>query len=129
MNAHGSETQTYIDYGTDPVNLPYSVPATPAVVSGYSDTSVNVMLNNLFQGTTYYYRIRATSIAGVGTSLTGSFQLASLCGLNRIAPPSVPDAQGYVFVTLGPSGIASGWRFVGEQQWRSSGIPAGVLTT
>jgi hypothetical protein len=128
-NACGLTTQVFIDYGTDPVNLLRSAPVTLSAPAGYTDTAVSVSLNNLLQGTTYYYRLRAVNLAGVGTTGTGSFQLATLSGLTQVFPGAPPDAQGYVFVNLVPSGINSGWRFVGEQQWRASGVPVGGLTT
>ena len=128
VNAHGSDTQVFVDYGTDAGNLFYSVPV-PPVATGYDGTAMSVVLGNLPQGTTYFYRLRATSVAGQGASAVGSFQLATLSGLTQVFPAAPPDAQGYVFVTLGPADIATGWRFVGEQQWRASGVPVGGLAT
>ena len=129
INARGSDTQVFFDYGFDPANLIYSVQAAPALATGYTDIAASAVLTNIQQATTYYYRLRGTSLGGVGTSGTGSFQLATLSGVTRVLPDTPPDAQGYVFVTLIPSGIASGWRFKGEQQWRASGVPVGGLTT
>ena len=128
-NAHGSDTQVFVDYGTSASSLLFSVPADPFIATGYADTAVTATLGNLQQGMTYYYRIRGTSVAGTGTSTVGSFQLGTLSGFTQVFPAAPPDAQGYVFVTLSPSGIASGWRFVGEQVWRLSGVPVGGLAT
>jgi alpha-tubulin suppressor-like RCC1 family protein len=128
INAHGSDTQVFIDYGTDPAKLLFTVPMAPAIVTGYSTTAVSVVLGNLAQGTTYYYRLRGTSLGGEGLSETGSFQPAILSGLTQIFPGAPPAAQGVMLVTLSPPGIG-GWRFVGEQQWRASGVPVGGLTT
>ena len=129
VNAKGSDTQVFIDYGTSPTSLLFSVPATPVLASGYSDTPVSGVLANLTPATTYYYQIHAKSVAGDGISVTASFQVAMLSGFTQIFPNAPPDAQGYVIATLQPSGIAAGWRFVGEQQWRASGVPAGGLAT
>ena len=112
MNAHGSDTQVFFDYGTDPNNLLFTAPGTP-VATGYGDTPVSVVLSNLPAGT-YYYRVRGTSLGGVGTSTVGSFNLASISGLNRVTPGAAPDAQGFLFVSLTPANIGAGWRFVGE---------------
>ncbi|MCP5109849.1 MAG: hypothetical protein GY953_03325, partial [bacterium] len=84
--------------------------------------------DNLLQGATYYYRIRGESVAGSGVSRVGSFQLDTLSGLNRVFPSAPPEANGFLFLTLHPPGIG-GWRFVGEQQWRQSGVPVGGLAT
>ena len=129
VNTRGSETQVIVDYGTDVANLLLSVPVTGVIPAGNANTAVSVVLDNLPQGATYYYRFRSTSLGGVGLSTVGTFQLAALSGISRIFPAAPPNAQGYVFVTLFPSSIASGWRFVGEQQWRASGVPAGGLAT
>ena len=129
VNASGSDTQVFVDYGTDAANLLLSVPVSGAVATGFAETPVSVVLDNLPQGTTYYYRIRGTSLGGAGTSAVGSFQLATLSGVTQVFPGSAPEAQGYVYVTLNPASIASGWRFVGEQQWRASGVPVGGLAT
>ena len=119
----------FVDFGIDAYNLPFTAPMTPALLAGHADTLVSTVLDNLPQGITYYYRIRGTSIAGVNSSSTGSFHLAMLSGLASVFPTAPLDAQGYVFVKLDPLDIATGWRFVGEQQWRASGVPAGGLAT
>ncbi len=130
LNAHGSDTQVFFDYGTDGVNFPTSVAATPLLAVGYADTPVSAGINNLMQSTTYYYRIRGTSLGGVGVSAIGSFQLAALSGLTQVFPSAPPAAQGFLFVNLEPSNLpGTGWRFVGEQQWRVPGVPVGGLAT
>ena len=129
VNAHGSDSQVFFDYGTSPGLYTNSVVATPTTVAGYGDTPVSATLTNLTQFTTYYFRVRAISVAGEGTSNDASFQMASLSGLTTTFPNAPPDAQGFVFVNLAPSGLLHGWRFVGEQQWRASGVPVGGLST
>jgi alpha-tubulin suppressor-like RCC1 family protein len=129
VDAHGSDTDVVFDYGPDQGNLVHSIQADPAVTDGYGETSVSATLTNLQQGTTYYFRVRGTSVAGSGTSGTASFQVATLSGITRVFPSAAPDAEGYVFVTLYPPEAGAGWRFVGEQQWRPSGVPVGGLAT
>jgi hypothetical protein len=98
-------------------------------VTGDTDIPVSADLANLSQTATYYYRVRAVNGGGVATGAIESLKLDLLSGLTQVFPGVPPDDQGYVFVTLNPSGIASGWRFVGEQQWRPSNFAAGALTT
>src|SRR5205814_3958114 len=117
------------EYGTDGISFPNSVSAMPSSITGNTDTPVTAALHSLNQGTTYYYRIRATSAGGVGVSNTASFSLNILSGLTQVFPSPPPSAQGFVIVTLTPAGIQSGWRFVGEQLWRASGTAVGGLTT
>src|SRR5262249_45205310 len=64
-----------------------------------------------------------------GVSTASSFTLDILSGLTQVLPGAQPPAQGTVLVTLLPSGILSGWRFVGELAWRTSGVVAGGLET
>src|SRR5205823_4494965 len=125
VNAHGSDTLVAIEYGSDPNNLQMSILGTPAIATGYADTWVGAVLNNLAQGTTYYYRLKGTSAGGIGISNMASFKLDVLSGFDQQFPGTAPDAQGFILVNLSPAGIGVGWRFVGEQQWRPSGVPVG----
>ncbi len=133
VNARGSVTGAVFEYGTDGVSFPSSVATDPASVSGETDVAVSATLTNLSQGTTYHYRIRATSDGGVGLSAEGTFDLGVLSGFQQVAPLVLdprPGAQGFLVVNLSPSNLTgTGWRFVGEQQWRVPGVPAGGLAT
>ncbi|MCX6864846.1 MAG: hypothetical protein NTV46_01265, partial [Verrucomicrobia bacterium] len=127
VRANNTVCQVFFDYGTDGVTFPFSVAATPATVTGDADTMVSADLTNLAQAVTYYYRVRAVGGGGVGMGSMESLALNLLSGLTQVFPGMPPEAQGYVIVTLTPTGIGA-WRFVGEQQWRQSGFPAGALT-
>ncbi|HWA26628.1 MAG TPA: FG-GAP-like repeat-containing protein [Lacunisphaera sp.] len=129
VRAHHTNAQVFFDYGTDGVLFPVSLSASPAIVTGDSVTPVSADLTGLLQGVTYYFRIRAVSSGGTSTGSTVPFAMDILSGLTRTLPGAPSAAEGFVVVTLVPSGIASGWRFVGEQQWRPSGVPVGGLTT
>lgn len=134
LNAQGSATQIVFEYGTDGISFPNSVAAVPPVADGEEDNPVSAELTNLAQGATYYYRVKGTSAGGVGTSSPASFQMATLSGLSRVAPAAAPEAEGFLLVNLSPiafpnTTLPPGWRFVGEQLWRSSGIPVGGLST
>jgi alpha-tubulin suppressor-like RCC1 family protein len=129
VNPKGTSAQVFFDYGTDGVTFPSSVNATQGTVTGSADTNVTADLSNLLQGVTYSYRVRAVSSGGTTTGSTGTFQIAILSGLLQQFPPSAPAAQGALSVTLTPAGITSGWRFVGETLWRTSGTTVVGLTT
>jgi len=60
-------------YGTDGVTFPNQVSATPGTITGDTDTLVSATLNNLVDGTNYYFRICATSAAGTTYSAVSSF--------------------------------------------------------
>ena len=131
VRARNSDAQVFFDYGTDGVNFPNSVGATPGLVTGDAVTAVSADLTNLAQGVTYHVRVRAVSAGGTGFSGTGTLQVAVLSGFLQQAPVAVglEERSGFLFVNLIPSGIGAGWRFVGEQSWRASGVPVGSLTT
>jgi uncharacterized repeat protein (TIGR03803 family) len=129
VNAQDSDSSVVFEYGTDGVNFPNSVAATPTSVTGSGSTPVSAPLTTLSQGTTYHYRIKATSAGGVGTSASASFSMNVLSGFAQVFPSSPQAAEGFLSVTLAPSGLLTGWRFIGEQQWRASGVPVGGLTT
>ncbi|MES2661051.1 MAG: choice-of-anchor tandem repeat GloVer-containing protein [Verrucomicrobiota bacterium] len=129
VDAQGSDSGVVFEYGIDGVSFPNSMTATPGLVAGETSTPVSAVLTTLSQGVTYHYRIRATSAGGIGISPSASFSMNVLSGFTQVFPAAPPEAQGFLFVNLAPSGILHGWRFVGERQWRSSGIPVGGLTT
>jgi hypothetical protein len=129
VNAHGSDTDLVFDYGIDAANLTHSIQAMPALASGYGDTPVSAPLSNIQQGMTYYYRVRGSCVAGSGESAAASFPVALLSGSLQVFPSPPPDSQGFVFVTLLQVRAGGAWRFVGEQQWRVSGVPVGGLAT
>lgn len=129
VNARGSDSHVEFEYGTDGVNFPDRLDATPALVVGGGDTAVTAILNNLRQGTKYYYRIKAASAGGDDASDIENFTLDLLSGLDQMLPLVRQQALGSLRVDLAPSGIDSGWRIVGEKQWRTPGEALGGLAT
>jgi uncharacterized repeat protein (TIGR03803 family) len=136
VNAQGSPTHIVVQYGTDPngIDFPLSTETTPSTASGDTDTPVTAVLNNLSQGTTYYYQIVASSAGGSGTSAVDSFTLALLADTNYAFPNSPPPADGSVQVNLSPlplpgTTLLPGWRFVGEENWLPSGTTVSDLVS
>lgn len=134
VNANGASTAVTFEYGTDNVSFPYTLGGTPSPVTGATATNVSATISNsagtpLVQGTTYYYRVRGTSLGGTTVSSTLPFSLDVLSGFARQFPNPPAPAQGFVLVNLTPSGLNSGWRFAGEQLWRPAGVPAFGLVT
>ncbi len=129
VNAQNALTQVYFDLGTDGVTFPASITAIPSTVTGLSTTTVSADLTNLRQSTTYYYRVRAESSGGTTIGTVKTFDMATLSGLSQVFPSSPEASDGFLIVNLTPTGILHGWRFVGEQQWRPSGVPVAGLTT
>jgi hypothetical protein len=128
VNANGSLTSIMFEYGTDGTSFPNSVAATPPTVSGETNLEVSATLNNLVQGTTYYYRVLATSAGGTELSTARTFDLAVLSGFAQVFPGAAPAASGFVLVNVVPPVSGAGWRFVGENQWRAPSLPVAGLT-
>jgi len=129
VDPEGSDTNVVFEYGTDGIDFPNSVAAAQGLQSGNGGRAVTAVLANLSQGVTYHYRIRANSDGGLGVSSSASFSMNVLSGFTRLAPGAPPESQGFLFVNLAPAGLAHGWRFLGEQQWRASGVPVGGLAS
>ncbi|MBL9133630.1 MAG: hypothetical protein JNG86_20640 [Verrucomicrobiaceae bacterium] len=129
VRANNASTSVFFDYGMDGLNFPHSLAATPASVSGDADIGVSADLTDLSQFAPYYYRLRAVSSVGTTVGLTHTFQVQLLSDLSQQYPSAPPSSEGFWMVNLAPADILHGWRFVGEQQWRPSGLPVAGLTT
>jgi uncharacterized delta-60 repeat protein len=117
---NGSASVTF-EWGTDGVSFPNSLAGTPSVVTGDTVTAVSADVSNLQQFTNYYFRVKATSAGGTTTGSVLTFQPAIISGLTQQFPVAPSASNGSLTVTLTPTGLLSGWRFVGERRWRSSG--------
>ena len=124
VNAQNGSAVVTIEWGTDGVSFPNSLTATPSPVTGSTLTDVSVDLANLAQFTTYHYRVKAVSAGGATTGGVLTFQPAIISGLTQQFPNAPPASNGSLTVTLAPTGLLSGWRFVGEHRWRASGDTA-----
>ncbi len=130
VRARDTAADVWFEYGTDGVTFANSVRAMQPTVTGDLETPVNVDLPNLNGVVTYYFRVKAISPGGTGIGEVAAFQVGALRGLVQDFTREVAtgDRQGELLVNLSPAGIG-GWRFVGEPQWRASGLAATGLTT
>lgn len=127
VNARNGSAAVSFEWGTDGVNFPNSLTATQSPVTGSTSTPVSVDIINLFQFTTYHYRVRAVSSGGTTVGEVRTFQPQIISGLLQQFPSAPPASNGSLTVTLAPSGLLSGWRFAGEHRWRASGDTAAGL--
>lgn len=84
------------------------------------------------------YDLVVTNLGGTAASSAAVLRVNDLSEFEgRPVAPSLADprsaAQGFIVVNLGPPelfdlpGIKPAWRFVGEQEWRTPGVPLGRL--
>jgi hypothetical protein len=73
VNPQGSATTAYFVYGTDPTLATGTTTPAPSIGSGTSPVVVTAALTGLQAGTTYYFRIVATSAAGTTPGVIASF--------------------------------------------------------
>jgi YVTN family beta-propeller protein len=87
VNPEGSEvTSCKFEYGTSTLSL--SAPCTPkAVGSGVSAVAASAQLKGLLPGTTYHFRISATTLSGTAKGAVAAFQTAQ-----EFAPSVVTEA-------------------------------------
>lgn len=124
VNAQNGSAAVTFEWGTDGVSFPNSLTATPSPVTGSTLTDVSVDLANLAQFTTYHFRVKAVSAGGSITGSVLTFQPAIISGLTQQFPNAPAISNGSLTVTLTPTGLLGGWRFVGEHRWRPSGDTA-----
>ncbi|MEP4077328.1 choice-of-anchor tandem repeat GloVer-containing protein [Haloferula sp.] len=126
IDVSGSAASVILEYGTDGVNFPHVASVGSGEVNAISKTNVGVEVSDWNPASTYYYRFRATNIAGTTVGEVQSLTTCSAESPFECLVGAHPGAQGSILVTIEPSGIG-GWRFEGEKSWRPSGIPVGGL--
>jgi hypothetical protein len=76
------------------------------------------------------YDVVVSNIGGVVTSAAADLIVNDLSQFDQHFPSAPFSAQGVIQITLIPSSVTGAkWRFVGEQEWRPSGISVVGLTT
>jgi hypothetical protein len=75
------------------------------------------------------YDVVISNLGGTATSAVAILAVNALSEFAQAAPAAPPEAQGFLLVNLSPTGIGGAWRFFGEQQWRSGGVPVGGLVS
>lgn len=94
VNPNGMATDAWFQYGTDPNLSGADNTAIQAAGNGVADVSVNASVTGLTAGTTWYFRVCASSAAGTVYGSTVSFATGS--------PGAAPTVQ-----TLAASGVGT----------------------
>jgi hypothetical protein len=120
IDAGGHAPLTY-QWRRNGVDIPGAVGAT------YSVRVPNVAPFASVEGT---YDVVVSNLGGVVTSAPASLRVNDLSQFTISVPLAPLKANGFLLVNLSPANLAgTGWRFVGEQDWRASGVPAEGLVT
>lgn len=106
---NGAATTWYVEYGTS-TSYGTKTPAASAG-SGTASVAVSPTLANLKPGTTYHYRVVATSSAGTAHGADGLFSTSSPPGVVTGGASDVTGTGATLQGTVDPNGRATTWYF------------------
>ncbi len=109
VNPNGAATTWYVEYGTT-TGYGSKTSATSAG-SGTSSVSISPMLAGLTPGTSYHYRVVATSTAGTGHGADGLLTTSAAPQVVTGSASSVTTASATLNGTANPSSRATSWHF------------------
>jgi hypothetical protein len=109
VNPNGTSTNWYFDYGTT-TGYGSSTPQANAG-AGTANTGVSSNLSGLTGGTTYHYRLVATSTAGVTNGADGIFTTSSAPAVVTSAATGVSTTGATLNGTVNPNGQATTYQF------------------
>jgi hypothetical protein len=109
VNPNGQATTWHVEYGT---TTSYgSRSADRSAGSGTTNVAVSATLANLAPGTTYHYRVVATSGAGTSRGADGIFATSTPPGVSTGTASNVTVASATLSGTVDPNGRPTTWYF------------------
>ena len=109
VNPNGTATTWFVEYGT---STSYgSQTATTSAGSGTASVAISPTLTGLKPGTSYHYRVVATSTAGTGRGSDGLLTTSAAPQVVTGAASSVTAASATLNGTVNPSSRATTWYF------------------
>lgn len=109
VNPNGLATTWYLEYGT---STSYgSKTSAHSAGSGTTSVDVTATLSGLAPGTTYHYRIVATSSSGTGRGADGIFSTAAPPAAETGSATDVTATSAKLSGTVDPNGRATSWYF------------------
>jgi hypothetical protein len=109
VNPNGTATTWYVEYGT---STSYgSKTSSTSAGSGTSSTAVSATLTGLKAGTSYHYRLVATSSAGTGRGTDGLLTTSPAPQVTTGDASSVATTSATLNGSVNPGGRATTWRF------------------
>jgi phosphodiesterase/alkaline phosphatase D-like protein len=110
VNPNGVATTYAFQYG--PTTNYGTQSATAQAGSGTSAVSVHATLSGLVSGTTYHYRVVATSAAGTTAGADATFTTSKLPpGVSTSSPEVVTSSSATLAGSVDPNGNATNWTF------------------
>ena len=111
VNPNGRSTSWYVEYGTSP-SYGSKTPSR-SVGSGTAPVSVSATASNLRAGTTYHFRVVATSSLGTSQGTDASFVTSGTPGVatGPVAFSTLSLTSARVSGTVSPRGLATTWWF------------------
>jgi hypothetical protein len=109
VNPNGTATTWYVEYGTS-TNYGSKTSSTSAG-SGTSSVAVSPTLSGLAPGTSYHYRVVATSTAGTGHGADGLLTTSAAPQVVTGSATSVTTTSATLNGTVNPSSRATSWYF------------------
>jgi hypothetical protein len=109
VNPNGSSITCSFEYGTD-TSYGSSAPCSPAPGSGSGDVAVHADLSGLTPGTTYHYRLAATSADGTSNGSDATFTTPQAPTIG--GGSAIPGSTGATLkATVNPQGAATTYHF------------------
>ena len=109
VNPNGTATTYQFEYGTTTA-YGSKAPATAASAgSGTSDVSVSVSLTGLTVGTTYHYRLTASSTGGTTVGSDATFTTQAAPAVTTGATTNPGSNQATVACSIDPNGLSTTW--------------------
>jgi hypothetical protein len=109
VNPGGVATTWYVEYGTSTAYG--SKTASSGAGSGTTNVPVSATLSGLAQGTTYHYRVVATSTAGTSRGADGVFTTLAAPGVVTGSATSISASSATLNGSVDPNGRATTWWF------------------
>jgi hypothetical protein len=109
VNPNGTATTWYVEYGTSTGYGKQT--STSSAGSGTASVAVSPMLTGLNPGTSYHYRVVATSTAGTGRGADGILTTSAAPQVVTGSATSVTTTSATLNGTVNPSSRATSWYF------------------
>jgi predicted secreted protein len=109
VNPNGLATTWQFEYGAT-TGYGSKAPSTaPSAGSGTTNQAVQATISGLTPGTTYHYRLTATSSGGTTVGLDGIFTTEAAPGVVTGAASNTTPTQATVACSIDPHGLATTW--------------------